>query len=105
MYAFDIDNILISITKAAELIKSVEGVSGITARKLFSKDDSCVHLNFYYQSEAYVLYEPYGDSSEYWIGPKNKDVNIDISAIEKKFNEYEPPFFRKLLGKLLSFKF
>jgi hypothetical protein len=64
------------------------------------------YIEFIYKRKAFIVWEPYADSSRYWIGPKD-DANkkIDLGAIESVFRQYRPSIVIKLLGDLVSFKF
>jgi len=105
LFAFEIENVYISIRKAATVLGSVDEVSDIRIRKLFSKDASDVHIKFKYLGKEYILMEPYGDSSEYWIGPDQDDEKLDVSALEKAFKQYRPQAIVKIFGDLISLNF
>ncbi len=103
--AFEIENLYISNKKIVRLLKSLNGVSLVKLGKGFLSN-SDVRAEFSYLGEQYIVYEPFGDNSRYWIGPKETDEKaIDIKAIEDKFETYSPGLFRKLLGDIFSFKF
>lgn len=104
--AFEVENILISPRQAAVLLGKVSGVSNVRCRRLFGPDPE-IHVTFDYMSLEYVVWEPYGDSSRFWIGPLAEEVEgIDISPIEKVFQEHSPSFVRRLMGYvfLVGFK-
>ena len=103
--AFEIENVYIGLKQISELLKSVSGVSDVRMRKLFS-GNSDIHIEFKYLDTDCVVWEPYGDSSRYWIGPKDdKNTVIDMKNIQSAFDSYQPPIFKKLLGDLLTLKF
>lgn len=104
LFAFEIENAYIRPRKIAALIGALEGVSNVILRKPFSL--SCdVHLEFEYHGVDFMVWEPYGDSSRYWIGPKEEDGAVDMSALVKAFEEYVPPTIVKILGDLITLNF
>lgn len=107
LYAFEIDNIYISIRKATEVLSSINSVSDMRVRKPFNRESSDVHIRFKYLDKEYILLEPYGDSSEYWVGPDKEEdsLNIDIAPLESAFTNYKPSLLVKLIGDLITFKF
>jgi hypothetical protein len=104
-YAFEIENAYISRMKAASLVRSVGGVSDVRVRRLFGSDPD-VHIKFAYKGQAFMVWEPYGDSSRFWIGPEDElQVHVNISTLEAVFREYRPPILARILGNLVSLRF
>ena len=104
LFAFEIDNIYIRPRKIAKLLDAVDGVSNISLRKPFCTS-SDIHLEFKYCGKDFIVWEPYGDSSRYWIGPKQDGCAIDISILVKVFEEYKLPRMVKVFGDLIAFNF
>ena len=85
-FAFEIENIYIGINKVAVLLRSAPNVADIGVRKLFSPVQD-IHIEFTYMGTAFIVWEPFGDNSRYWIGPKDKEHSqINVSALESFFN-------------------
>lgn len=102
---FEIDNIYVSLETVAHILNSINGVTEVKKRRLFSKWED-IHIWFKYMNQECVVIEPFGDNSRYWIGLKNPDANdIDVKTIQAAFESYTPNILRKILGDLLSFKF
>lgn len=103
-YAFEIENVYISPRTAARLLAQVSGVSNVELRRMFSK--SCdVHVGFSYLGQSYMVWEPFGDNSRYWIGPTAPENDTGaIEALEAAFKTYQPPIHRVLLGDVLTFR-
>lgn len=103
-FAFEIENVYVSPTIVANLLATSEEVSDIQLRRMFSKSDE-VHVSFMYRLQSYIVWEPFGDNSRYWIGP-TKDMNReeDITELETIFKNYRPPFYRSVLGEILTFR-
>jgi len=99
---FEIEKILISVKQISHLIRSVDGVSNVYVRKPFSMR-SDIHVEFTYMENIFVVYEPFGESNVYWVGPKESaGEHVDLKAIEIKFKDYQPLFIRNLLGFKIS---
>lgn len=103
-YAFEIENVYIGPKKIAELLQKSEDVTDVKLRKAFSSS-SDIHVEFKFQEKEFMVWESFGDSSRYWIGPKDEKDEVDISDLESEFLEYEVPPIRKVIGDLFSLKF
>lgn len=102
-FGFEVDNAYICPGRIATLLRKVNGVSGIELRKPFSFS-SDVHLKFKYHGEPFMVWEPYGDSSRYWIGPEyeseSEAVNVDV--LIEAFERYEPSVIVGIWGDVIS---
>jgi hypothetical protein len=104
-FAFEVENVYIAPAAAARLLAEVDGVTDVELRKIFSKS-SDVHVEFRYLGQPYIMWEPYGDSSRYWVGPRDEVSDVgDITALETAFQQYRPTLHRALLGDLLTLRF
>jgi hypothetical protein len=103
-YAFEVENAYVRPVTIARLLKAIDGVSNVRARGIFH-GSSEIHIEFRYLDQDYMVWEPYGDNSRYWIGPKDAVEDMkDISQIESVFKKYQLPFWRQILGDILSLK-
>ncbi len=103
-FAFEIENAYIAPSAAANVLAGVRGVTDIKQRAALSSS-SDVHLEFKYGGHPYMVWEPYGDNSRYWVGPSDaNDAVDDISELEAAFKAYRPPLHRELLGDLVSLR-
>jgi hypothetical protein len=104
MYAFEIENLYIGVGEIVRILGRIDGVSNVQARGMFS-GSSDVRAEFKYHDKDYVVIEPFGDNSRYWVGPLNsEDIKTDIHKVEDVFKQYRPPFIRELLGDVLSLR-
>ena len=102
LIAFEIDNIYVGKTKIASILATVKNVTHLKIRKPFSNEAE-VLIWFEYEGEQFIVWEPYGDSSRYWIGPEKPDNFLgDIKSIADKIKAYEPTFLRKIIGAMLT---
>lgn len=104
LFAFEIENIYIRPRKISALLATVDGVSNISLRKPFSSS-SDVHLEFEYRGKDFMVWESYGDSSRYWIGPIQEGEAVDISSLVKVFEGYQPSIMVKIFGDLITLNF
>lgn len=104
-FAFEIENAYIAPTTVAQLLAGVAGVTDVRPRKKFSKSID-VHIEFMFQGQPYIVLEPFGDSSRYWIGPKDEpNIVGGIAELEDAFKSYRPPACRVLFGDLVTLRF
>ncbi len=103
---FEIENAYISTRKISKILSGVDGITNIKKRKLFHKyEDDEYRLEFDFNDENFLIFEPWGDSSRYWITPKNNDhLSSKITVIEDIFRQYKPPIVVKILGDVISLK-
>jgi len=103
-FAVEVDVAFCSIQNLAKTIGSVDGVTDVEVCKLFSGERD-VRAKFRYLGDEFVVVEPFGDNSRYWIGPVSENLRTDVSSIEKKIRAYMPPFFRRIFGALITLNF
>jgi hypothetical protein len=104
-FAFEVENAYISPTTISSLLENVEGVTDIQLRKMFSKS-SDVHAQFKYLGYPYIVWEPFGDNSRYWIGPEHEPEKApEIAKLEDALSRYRPPLHRTIIGDLLTLRF
>jgi hypothetical protein len=104
-FAFEIEKVYIPPRVIARLLTGIDGVTDVRKRKPFSASSES-HVEFRYFNDPYVVWEPWGDSSRYWIGPEHPEaVRPDIREIENAFRRHRPPVHRQWLGDILSLKF
>jgi len=100
--SFEIENIYISVRKMAKVLASVPGVENIQIPRLFRSSDD-IRLSFKIHGHDYMVVEPFGDSSRYWIVPRNpEDKSADISTVRAAFDTYLPPLPLRVIGSLLG---
>jgi hypothetical protein len=103
--AFEVENLYIGPQAVARLLRQVRSVSGVRPRRMFSRNSE-IHVRFKHGGHACIVWEPYGDSSRYWIGPENPEsFPLDMTDVQSAFGNYKPPIHRAILGNLLSLNF
>jgi hypothetical protein len=104
-FAFEIDNVYISLRKLSKLLSSMEGIRNLKVRRLFEMHKEN-HIEFEYNGDFFVVWEPFGDNSTYWIGPKDTEKKSDkIQDIEAIIKSYKLPRPIKFMGDLISLNF
>ena len=93
-FAFEVENTLLGTTTVARLLAEIDGVSDVQPRKMFARS-SDVHVEFKFRGQPYIVWEPFGDNSRYWIGPKDEASDAgEIGVLEGAFNRHRPLFHR-----------
>ena len=107
-FAFEIDHVYLSRRTIARLLDKIEGVTEVHLGGHFGSPDD-VRIEFKCQGRDYIVMEPFGDNSRYWVGPKGgKDDGAavaNIRHIRVAFEGYKPPLPVKVLGDLASLNF
>lgn len=101
-FAFEIETAYLEPGTVTRLLKDVVGVSHVRERKPFAPNDE-IHAEFRYMNRNYVVWEPYGENTRYWIGPRAPEAGaVSVEPIERAFRQYRPPLHRKVIGDILS---
>lgn len=104
-WAFEIENAYIRPRTIGALLAGVSGLTDIRVRKPFSSA-SDVHVHFRYRDREFVVWEPYGDNSRYWIGPADeKSAPIDVTELRAAFDHYAPSLPTKIFGDIITLNF
>ena len=64
VFAFEISNTFMHYRRLVWVLKNVKGVADISSGKMFGE----VIAEFKYKGTPFIVWEPYGDNSRYWIG-------------------------------------
>jgi hypothetical protein len=92
LLAFEVTSLWMSFRPLYRILLSIPGVDAV--RRQYRKDD---RLAFNFHGQPYVVNEPFGDSSRYWVGPVEPATStLDAIALESAFKRY-----RGLLGVFL----
>jgi hypothetical protein len=102
--AFEVENVYIRPKTIAKLVSTIVGVSEIRVHWPFSSSDD-VHVEFKYQGKDFIVWEPFGDNSRYWIGPKQEGEVINTTLLEHAFEKYQSPLILKIIGDLITLNF
>lgn len=104
LYAFEIESVYMPISQIIDTLKNSEGVSQIRKREMFSSEGE-VHIRFKLNGVEYIVWEPYGDNSRYWVGPDKDLFDDKIIDLFNSFKFYKPSFVTTLVGDFISFNF
>lgn len=101
-FAFEIEHIYVSNSMIARILSRTSGVTDVRVRRLFTQWRE-IHIWFKYRGREFVVWEPYGDNSRYWVGPENEnETSMCIEEIKISFEKYHPSIPVKIIGDLLS---
>lgn len=92
-YAFEVDNgwrLSVSLWRNA-LVRFLESVPGVAAVRRggnwFSGDENRAY--FLFHGVPFVVWEPWGDNSRYWIGPVDTEAPFpDLGPLMQAFRDY-----------------
>src|SRR5262245_1405878 len=66
----------------ARSLKGIPGVSDVRPRRWWVRSPD-VHVRFQYQGREYVVWEPHGDNSRWWIGPEDENApHVPLDEVE-----------------------
>ena len=98
LLAFEITSAWLTFRPLFRILRSVSGVSDV--RRQYFKDD---RVSFKFNGEPFVVYEPWGDSSRYWIGPVDTKTSVaNAEPLWRAFDTHKAfpiQLFRRLLRR------
>jgi hypothetical protein len=81
--AFEVSNAFLSRSTACRVACGIPGAKLIRKPRIFpSQDDFC---EFEIEGVAFVVWEPWGDNSRYWVGPKSERWVPQITQVRDEF--------------------
>lgn len=100
--AFEVENLLVGTRQIAKILSAEPLVTEVKARVPFTREGAPL-LRFTLGGESFIVDEPYGDSSRYWIGPENPETFVGSAvAIAHAFEAYRPSAWRSTLAAILT---
>jgi hypothetical protein len=82
VFAFEIPAQFLGL-RLARRLRDVSGVSDVRPRK-WRVGSADVHIRFRYHDREYIVWEPYGDNSRWWIGPDDENApHIPLDQLER----------------------
>ena len=91
VYAFEIDS-GIGRRKTVTVVRSIDRVS-IAEKSTGCDLSEAAFCEFSILGDDFHVFEPFGDSSRYWIGPKDNKAHPGILLIIDAFMAYKPFMF------------
>jgi hypothetical protein len=90
--SFEVPNALLSRRQACAVIQDIPGVVVLRhARRLFSREpDNDEFCEFSVGDEIFVMWEPWGDNSRYWIGTRPPHPCPELEQVCAAFHGYQP---------------
>jgi hypothetical protein len=80
-FAFEVKNLFLGRSAASKFVSKLPGVKMLRSPKSFSYFREEVFCEFELSGHQFQIWEPFGDSSRYWIGPKDKTRSPETHAI------------------------
>jgi hypothetical protein len=92
IFAFEVDYFHLGRRKACRLVRTIPGVSIEKEPKrwrFLSEDEFC---EFRLGPVLFVVWEPFGDNSRYWVGPKPPRWVPETAQVRAVFERARPLF-------------
>ena len=109
---FQIDSIYMSARAIAALLSRSDNVSNVRLGRAIPGETRDVKVRFDYLGQPFMVWEPFGDNSRYWIGPADMvqgepDVPTppSIDSLRLTFDQHRPQFLRAVVGDILTLNF
>ena len=85
VFAFEVSNTFLSRKKVIQIIEELPGVIVVSKPQGFVFDNETEFCQFEHEGDTFIIEEPWGDSSRYWIGPKAIAFTPNINSIIQHF--------------------
>lgn len=92
LHAFEVSNALLGRRQACAVIHDMAGAVVLRhARRMFSREpDNDEFCEFRVGNEIFVMWEPWGDNSRYWIGTRPPHTCAELEQVRAAFCAYRP---------------
>ena|GEM_PF-1917631 len=81
VFAFEVNNAMLGRGGVARVVERIAGATITKRYRLFRWDGDDEFCHFEVDGALFVVWEPWGDSNQYWIGPA--DARVWVPQIEK----------------------
>lgn len=89
LHSFEVENIWLGRRAAARVVRSIPGVRVIRAEaSWWARDDFC---EFDLNGARFIIEEPFGDNSRYWIGPVEAGHQAELAVVRQTFLDIRRP--------------
>lgn len=85
-FAFEVSNTFLTRREVRSVLWKVPGAQMDASINITEDEFGACQLN----GRTFVAWEPYGDNSVFWVGPKPPEWNPDIELVRKAFQEFRP---------------
>lgn len=85
VYAFEVNNLFLVRRGACRVVRTIPNVNILNSPKLLSWSSEDVFCVFELSGQRFLILEPYGDNSRYWIEPEPPDFTELISVVREAF--------------------
>jgi hypothetical protein len=82
VFAFEVSNALLTRKSVCKLVRSIPGARLLSGRAELRDDEFCT---FEIEGQKFKAWEPWGDSSRYWIGAEPESPCPQLSVIRDAF--------------------
>jgi hypothetical protein len=85
---FSVSNLLISRHAVPRIVASIRGAEIVRKQKRFAlsgRDDFC---EFIVDGKTFLVIEPFGDNSEYWVVPEPAEECPQIENVRRVFEQH-----------------
>ena len=83
--AFEVPNFFLGRRGACRVVRAIAAARILRTPRRFRLFDDEEFCEFELEGEQFVLYEPYGDNTRYWIGPKQPRWVPQLSIVREAF--------------------
>ncbi len=90
LYAFEVSNVLLGRRGAVRVIRSIPGARVTRTPAALSWLREETFCEFEIDGVRFVVWEPFGDSSRYWIGPEPVGSRPQLDQIRSAFQRAGP---------------
>ncbi len=88
VFAFEVSNAIIGRSGACAIVAGIPGVSGVRRRsKGDPAEDRCY---FDLEGQRFLVMEPFGDNSRYWVGPEPPAWCPQVEPVRQAFLAARP---------------
>jgi hypothetical protein len=88
VFGFEVSNTFLPRSTACRVAQRIPGAKLIRDPRIFPRED--VFCEFELEGVTFMLWEPWGDNSRYWISPKTGEPVPQTDRVREEFTRWHP---------------
>jgi hypothetical protein len=88
MFAFEVENAFLGRAGVCKVVQAIPNIQIIRKSKMLSYFREESFCEFIIDGKRFEAFEPFGDNSRYWIGPKPPKWCKQVSEVSKAFTKF-----------------
>src|SRR5712691_7070400 len=90
VFAFEVGNLFLGRRLFCRLVSGIPGARLLRTPRIFTRGGEDEFCEFEIEGVTFVGWEPWGDNSRYWVGPKPPRWVPQLTTVREAFSRARP---------------